>query len=163
MLLDIYNDAWKQNWGYVEITEREAAKLAGDLRLIVDKKIVLIAEVDGEPAGTVVGLPNLYEATSDFNGLLNPVNAAKLVWRLKLRGVETGRIFLFGVKKKFQTRQYYGLPYLLLQELYEGARKGRYTWCEQSWVLENNGPLNALMPHWGARLYKRWRIYERPL
>jgi hypothetical protein len=163
ILLDIYNDAWKENWGYVEITEREAAKLAADLRLIVDKRVVLIAEVDGEPAGTVVGLPNLYEATRDFNGFLNPVNAAKLVWRLKVRGVETGRIFLFGVKKKFQTRQYYGLPYLLLQELYEGAKKGRYVWCEQSWVLENNGPLNAIMPHWGARLYKRWRIYEKAL
>ena len=163
ILLDIYNDAWKENWGYVEITEREAAKLAADLRLIVDKRVVLIAEVNGEPAGTVVGLPNLYEATRDFNGFLDPIKAAKLVWRLKLRGVETGRIFLFGVKKKFQTRQYYGLPYLLLHTLYEGARKGRYAWCEQSWILENNGPLNALMPYWGAELYKRWRIYEKSL
>ncbi len=163
ILLDIYNDAWKENWGYVEITEREAAKLAADLRLIVDKKIVLIAEVNGEPAGTVVGLPNLYEATRDFDGFLDPIKAAKLIWRLKIRGVETGRIFLFGVKKKFQTRQYYGLPYLLLQELYEGAKKGRYAWCEQSWVLENNGPLNALMPYWGAYVYKRWRIYDKAL
>ncbi len=163
ILLDIYNDAWKENWGYVEITEREAAKLAADLRLIVDKKVVLIAEVNGEPAGTVVGLPNLYEAVRDFNGYLDPIKAAKLVWRLKIRGVETGRIFLFGVKKKFQTRQYFGLPYLLLQELYNGAKRGRYQWCEQSWVLENNGPLNALMPYWGAQVYKRWRIYDKAL
>ena len=163
ILLDIYNDAWKDNWGYVEITEREAAKLAGDLRLIVDKRIVLIAEINGEPAATVVALPNLYEATRDFNGFLNPITAAKLVWRLKLRGTETGRIFLFGVKKKFQTRQYYGLPYLLLHELYNGAKKGRYIWCEQSWVLESNKALNALMPYWGAQVYKRWRIYEKAL
>jgi hypothetical protein len=51
----------------------------------------------------------------------------------------------------------------LLHTLYEGARKGRYAWCEQSWILENNGPLNALMPYWGAELYKRWRIYEKSL
>ena len=163
ILLDIYNDAWRENWGYAEITEREAAKLAADLRLIVDKKIVLIAEIDGEPAGTVVGLPNLYEATRDFNGFLDPIKAAKLVWRLKLRGVETGRVMLFGVKKKFQTRQYYGLPYLLLEELYKGAKKGRYVWCEQSWVLESNKALNALMPYWGAYVYKRWRIFEKAL
>jgi GNAT superfamily N-acetyltransferase len=163
ILLDIYNDAWNQNWGYVEITEREAAKLAADLRLIVDNKIVLIAEVDGEPAGMVVALPNLYEAVRDFKGFLDPIKAAKLIWRLRIRGLETGRIFLFGVKKKFQNRQFYGLPYLLLQDLYEGASKGRYKWCEQSWVLENNGPLNAIMPHWGAQIYKRWRIYEKAL
>src|SRR5690606_6975899 len=70
ILLDIYNDAWRENWGFAEITEREAAKLASDLRLIVDKRVVLIAEVNGEPAGTVGGLPNLYEATRDFTGFL---------------------------------------------------------------------------------------------
>jgi hypothetical protein len=164
ILLDIYSDAWRDNWGYAEITQREASKLAADLRLIVDKNVVLIAEVDGEPAGMVVGLPNLYEATRDFNGFLNPINAAKLIWRLKVRGTKTGRIFLFGVKKKFQrSRDLYGLPFLLLQELYVGSKKGRYEWCEQSWVLENNARLNTLMPYWGAEVYKRWRIYEKAL
>jgi hypothetical protein len=126
--------------------------------------VVLIAEVDGEPAGTVVGLPNLYEAIRDFNGLLDPIKVAKLIWRLKIRGTRQGRVFLFGVKKKFQrTRELYGLPFLLLAELYAGAKKGRYEWCEESWVLESNSRLNTLMPYWGAYVYKRWRIYEKPL
>jgi len=164
ILLDIYNDAWKENWGYVQVTQKEAAKLAADLRLIVDKRVVLIAEVDGEPAGTVVGLPNLYEAIRDFNGFLDPIKAMKLIWRLKVRGPKQGRVFLFGVKKKFQrTRDLYGLPFLLLQELYDGAKKGRYEWCEESWVLESNSRLNTLMPYWGAYVYKRWRIYEKSL
>jgi hypothetical protein len=163
ILLDIYNDAWHENWGYVEVTRREAAKLAADLRLIADTNVVVIAEMNGEPAGMVVGLPNLYEATRDFNGFLDPVKAAKLVWRLKVRGTTTGRVMLFGVKRKFQTRQLYGLPYLLLHEVYKGGQKSRYEWCEESWVLENNSRLNALMPHWGAYVYKRWRIYEKSL
>jgi hypothetical protein len=164
ILLDIYNDAWKENWGYVQVTQKEAAKLAADLRLIVDKRVVLIAEVDGEPAGTVVGLPNLYEAIRDFNGFLDPIKVVKLIWRLKVRGPKQGRVFLFGVKKKFQrTRDLYGLPFLLLSELYEGAKKGRYEWCEESWVLESNSRLNTLMPYWGAYVYKRWRIYEKSL
>jgi hypothetical protein len=164
ILLDIYNDAWQENWGYVQVTQKEAAKLAADLHLIVDKRVVLIAEVDGEPAGTVVGLPNLYEAIRDFNGFLDPIKVAKLIWRLKIRGTKQGRVFLFGVKKKFQrTRELYGLPFLLLAELYAGAKKSRYEWCEESWVLESNSRLNTLMPYWGAYVYKRWRIYEKPL
>lgn len=164
MLLEIYSDAWRDNWGYAEITPREAAKLAADLRLIVDRNIVHIAEVDGEPAGMVVALPNLYEAMAGFKGHLDPIKAAKLIWRLKLRGTTTGRVFLFGVKKKFQRRRdLYGLPFLLLEELYKGAQKGRYVWCEQSWVLENNVRLNTIMPYWGAEVYKRWRIYEKEL
>jgi hypothetical protein len=163
IMLDIYSEAWSTNWGFVPVSRRAASKLAGDLRLIADPRIVIMAEKDGEPAGFVAALPNLYEATRDFNGYLNPVNVIKLIWRLKVRGVESGRIFIFGVKSKFRTRELVGLPFLLLDELYRAAQTRRYTWCEESWVLENNGPLNAMMPHWDAQVYKRFRIYEKLL
>jgi hypothetical protein len=163
ILLDIYNDTWSSNWGYVEVTRSEAAKLVSDLRLIADKRVVLIAELNGEPAGMIVGLPNLYEAIRDFKGFIDPWKALKLVWRLKVRGTKSGRIMLFGVKKRFRTRELHGLPFLLLQELHEAATKGRYEWCEESWVLENNARLNAIMPYWGAYVYKRYRIFEKPL
>lgn len=164
ILLDIYNDAWQDNWGYVRVTASEARKLADDLRLIADKSIVVIAEVDGEPAGVVVGIPNLYEAIRDFNGFVDPIKAVKLLWRLKIRGTETGRILLFGVKRKFQRRRaLFGLPFVLLHELYLGSQKGRYKWCEESWILESNKRLNALMPNWDAYVYKRYRVYEKAL
>ena len=44
-----------------------------------------------------------------------------------------------------------------------GAKKGRYKWGEMSWILENNGRMNAVMHHWDARIYKRYRLYEKPL
>ena len=164
ILLDIYNDAWQGNWGYVPVTQREAKKLASDLRLIVDTNVAIIAEVDGEPAGMIVGLPNLYEAIGDFRGFINPWNAARLLWRLKLRGVETGRIFLFGVNQKFQRRRdLVGLPFLLLYELYLGSKKGRYRWAEESWILETNKRMNAIMPYWDAYVYKRYRVYAKAL
>jgi hypothetical protein len=164
ILLDIYNDAWQENWGYVRVSPRAARKIADDFRLIADPSVVLIAEVDGEPAGMIVGLPNLYEAIRDFNGFLDPWKALKLVWRLKVRGTQTGRILLFGVKQKFQRqRELYGLPFVLLEELYQRAQKRRYEWCEESWILETNKRMNALMPYWDAHLYKRWRIYEKAL
>jgi hypothetical protein len=165
VLLDIYMDAWQENWGFVPVTKRAARKIAGDLRLIADPDIVLIAEVDGEPAGMVVGIPNLYEAIRDFKGFIDPWKALKLLWRLKLRGTETGRVLLFGVKQKFQrNRELYGLPFVLLDALYNAAsRKGRYKWCEESWILETNTRMNALMPYYGAHVYKRYRIYEKAL
>ena len=164
IMLDIYNDAWKDNWGYVPATPREAKKMASDLRLIADPNIGIIVEVDGEPAGMIIGLPNLYECIRDFRGFINPWNAVKLFWRLKVRKPETGRLLLFGVRQKFRrVRALAGLPFLLLYELYLGSQKGRYKWGEMSWVLENNGALNAIMPYWDAYVYKRYRIYEKTL
>jgi hypothetical protein len=164
ILLDIYMDAWQDNWGFVPVTRRSAGKIAADLRLIADPKVVLIAELNGEPAGMVVGVPNLYEAIRDFDGKLDPWKALKLIWRLKLRGLETGRVLLFGVKRQFQRRrELYGLPFLLLEELYRASRRGRYRWCEESWILESNKRMNALLPYWGAEVYKRYRVYEKAL
>ncbi len=163
ILLDIFNDAWQENWGFVPGTKREAQKIADDLRLIADPRLTVIAEIDGEPAGMAVALPNLNEAIRDFNGFLNPWNALKLVWRLKVRGLEQGRVMLFGVKRKFRTRKLFGLPFLLLYEVYAGSREGRYTGAEESWVLETNKRMLAIVPHWEAYLYKRYRIYEKAL
>ena len=163
LLLDIYNEAWQDNWGYVRVSQRAARKLASDLRLIADPRMVLIAEVNGEPAGMVAGLPNLYEAIRDFRGFIDPWKALKLLWRLKVRGTETGRVFIFGVKPKFGTRELHGLPYLLLYELYRAALTRRYKWCEESWVLESNARMIAILPHWNAYAYKRYRIFEKAL
>jgi len=163
-LLEIYTDAWSDNWGYVPVSQRAARKLADDLRLIADPRVGIIAEMDGEPMGMVVGIPNLYECIRDFNGFIDPIKALKLVWRLKVRGSETGRILLFGVKKRFQRRRdLAGLPFALLNQLYENALTRRYKWCEESWILESNGPMNALMPYWEAHVYKRYRIYEKAI
>jgi hypothetical protein len=163
IMLDIFNDAWRETWGFVPVTPAEAKKIANDLRLIVEERIGIIAEVNGEPAGMILGLPNLYEAIRDNRGFLNPLNAVRAAWRLKVRKLETGRLFLFGIKKKFRTRELVGLPFLLLYELYLGARKGRYKWGEMSWILENNSRMNALMPYWDAHVYKRYRLYEKKL
>src|SRR5439155_16805341 len=161
---DIHNHAWKDKWGYVPVTEAEALKMANDLKLIVDEKIGVIAEIDGEPAAMLLALPNLYEAIRDFRGFLNPVSAVRAFWRLKVRKLESGRVVLFGVKTKFRHRRdLIGLPFLLLYQIYLGARKGRYKWGEMGWILESNGPMNAMLAHWDTQVYKRYRIYEKEL
>jgi hypothetical protein len=164
VLLDIYLDAFSDNWGYVPVTRGEAQKFADDLRLIGDSRLAIIAELDGEPIAMVIGVPNLYEVIRDFNGFIDPLKAVKLVWRLKIRGPESGRIILFGVKKAFRRRRaLLGLPFLLLHQLYENALTRHYRWCEESWVLETNSPMIALLPYWDAYVYKRYRVYEKAL
>src|SRR5262249_282176 len=156
------NDAWGDNWGFVPVTEKEALKMANDLKLIVEERLGWIAYIDEEPAGMILALPNLYEAVRDCRGFLNPWSALPALWRLKIRKLESGRLILFGVKKKFlHRRELVGLPYLLLQELYLGATGGRYKWAEMSWVLETNGAMNALLRHWDLDVYKRYRVYEK--
>jgi hypothetical protein len=163
IILDIFNSAWSENWGFVPVTEAEAHKLARDMRLIADPNIIPFVEIAGESAAVAVTLPNLHEAIHDLDGRLFPFGFLKLLWRLKVRGLQSGRVILFGVKKEYRTRRYAGLGYLLCDELYRQAKKRRYKWGDFSWTLEDNRVVNAQIANIGCQHYKTYRIYEKLL
>jgi hypothetical protein len=77
-LTEILNDAWAGNWGFVPTTEAETRQLAKALKPVIEKKMTLFAEIDGEPAGFIVLLPNVNEAIRDLKGKLLPFGWAKL-------------------------------------------------------------------------------------
>src|SRR3990172_7403405 len=103
LILDVFNSAWSDNWGFVPVTRAEADHLAKELRQIVDPEMSVIVEVDGRPAGVVLVVPNLNQAIRDLNGPIFPFGWAKLLWRLKVRRVKTGRLMILGVKREYRT------------------------------------------------------------
>ena len=43
-----------------------------------------------------------------------------------------------------------------------GHRKG-YEWAELSWTREDDAPINLGIRSMGAKIYKTYRVYEKPL
>ena len=160
----IFNDAWADNWGFVPLTEAEIDAMAAELRPILDPELVRIAEINGKPAAFIVLLPNINEAIRDLGGRLLPVGWAKLLWRLKVRGLRTGRVPLMGVRRSVsETVLGKTLPLLLIYALEERARARGIDELELSWLLEDNLPVRRLIESLGGRLTKTWRIYEKVL
>ena len=158
----IFNEAWAGNWGFVPINEAEADALADELAQFANTCATSLIEIDGEPAGMVVGVPDLNHAIRDLNGRLFPLGALKLKWRL-WRGLPRGRLILLGLRPKFQRNASSGMAALLLGEIhYAGLRCG-YKWAELSWVLEDNDPINNSLRTTGARIYKRYRLYQKDI
>lgn len=89
-LTEILNDAWAGNWGFTPTTEAETRALAKNMKPVVDPRLTLFAEIDGESAGMVVFLPSINEAIRDLKGKLLPFGWAKLLWRLEGLGPEDG-------------------------------------------------------------------------
>jgi hypothetical protein len=163
-LTEILNDAWADNWGFTPTTEAETRQLAKSLKPVIDPRMTLFAEIDGEPAGFVIFLPNINEAIADLNGRLLPFGWLKLLWRLKVRGLKTVRVPLMGVRKKFATtRRGQLLPFLLMDTVTLAARKLGVQWGELSWVLEDNEAMNRISAAIGSPVYKTYRIYEKAL
>lgn len=91
-IMDIYNEAWAGKWGWVPVTPAELDKMAEDLSLVLDPEIVFIAEVNGEPAGMCIMVPNLNEVIADMSGALFPFNWAKLLYRTKVKRPKSTRL-----------------------------------------------------------------------
>jgi GNAT superfamily N-acetyltransferase len=163
-LTGILNDAWSGNWGFTPTTEAETKALADTLKLVLDPRLTWFAEIDGEAAGFIVLLPNINEAIRDLGGKLFPFGWAKLIWRLKIRGVKTGRVPLMGVKRKFAASlRGQLLPFQLIDATAQAARRLGYERYELSWVLEDNVPMRRICDAGGAKVYKTYRLYETAL
>ncbi len=163
-LTSILNDAWSGNWGFTPTTEAETKALATTLKLLVDKRLTWFAEIDGETVGFMILLPNINEAIADLKGKLFPFGWAKLIWRLKVRGVKTGRVPLMGVKRSVAgSLRGQLLPFLLIDAVAQAARKLGYARYELSWVLEDNLPMRRICDAGGAKIYKTYRLYQKAL
>jgi hypothetical protein len=164
IIVDVFNDAWADNWGFVPATKNEVTKMASDFKLILEPQLTRIVTIDGEPAAVAVALPNLNELARDLKGKLFPVGVFKLLYRLKVQGPKSARLLILGIRKKYRhVRKYAGLSAFLYAELNESGRKLGIEWGELGWTLEDNGPVNAGIRMMGAKPYKRYRVFDKAL
>ncbi|WP_437295004.1 hypothetical protein [Sorangium sp. So ce426] len=164
ILMDVYNDAWSDNWGFVPMTEKELVKWAKDVRLILMPELTKITFIDGEPAAVSLGLPDLNQLIKDFHGKLLPGGIFKLLWRLRVRGPKRGRLVVLGIRKKWRhVRRYAGLSAFLYVEMNRAAHLLGMEGGELGWTLEDNAAINAGIRLMGGRIHKKYRVYERAL
>ena len=164
VIMDIFNDAWSENWGFVPLSQSELAKMAADLKLILVPELTFIVSINGEPAAVALALPNINDLVRDFDGKLSVFTIPKLLWRLKVNGAKSGRLIILGVRKKYRNvRRFMGLSAYLYVAMNHAAQKLGMTHGELGWTLEDNAPINSGIRLMGGRVYKKYRVYERSL
>jgi hypothetical protein len=155
----IYNDAWSENWGFVPMTDAEFRHMARDLKMIVDPRVVLIAEKNGEPVAFSLAIPDLNQALKKINGRLFPFGLPLLLYHA--RRIRQVRVLALGIAKKLQN--WNGIGAALYYESFRRGVAAGYRRCEFSWTLETNDLINRSMRLFGAHPYKRYRIYKKDL
>ena len=164
MLLDIINDAWSDNWGYVRMTQAEIDELAGVLKLLLRPGDVAIAEYQGKPAAFTAIFPNLNEAIADMNGRLFPFNWIKLLWRMKVTRPKTARMPMMGVRKSLQSSPVgAALALSVMRSVREFNFSRGVVDSELSWILARNARVRHVIEMVGGVPYKTYRVYEKPL
>jgi GNAT superfamily N-acetyltransferase len=158
IIREIFNSAWKNNWGFIPLSSDEFDALAKDLKTIVDPNFAHIAEIDGKPVAFSVALPDYNQIFRDMNGKLLPFGWLKIL--MNKNKIDKVRTALMGVIPEYQGR---GIDVLLHREAIEnGLVEGVYS-SEVGWILENNVQMVRVAEKIGGTLDKRYRMYKKSL
>ena len=165
LILNILNEAWSENWGFIPLTDSEIAYAGKKLKPIVLEDMILVAEYEGEPVAFMIALPDINEFIMDLKGADNPIALVRLLWRLKKMRPKGGRVPLMGVLRKLHaTRMASQLAFMMIEYI-RRAGNGHYgiTRAEVGWVLEDNGPMISIAEAIESRNNRTYRIYEKAL
>ena len=164
VVMDIFNDAWSENWGFIPFGDNQIEHMAKEIKPIMFKEGLWVGEYKGDPIAYIWMIPDLNEAIRDIKGSLFPFGWAKLLWRLKVSGVKQARIPLMGLRKDFHnTRTGLSIVAALSETVFEAGRKKGFIHCELSWILEDNPSMISICEQASASAYKTYRMYEKTL
>jgi GNAT superfamily N-acetyltransferase len=165
IILDILNDAWSDNWGFVPLTPPEIKDVGVKLKPIVFNDLIRIAELDGKPVAFMITLPDLNEAIKPLNGNLLPFGWAKLLLWLRAPKVRTMRVPLMGVRKDLQSSRMASQLAFMMIEYIRRASVTRYgaSRGEIGWILDDNQGMNSIATAIESRVNKVYQVYGRSL
>jgi len=161
LILEIYNEAWAQNWGFLPISFEEGDAIANSLRLIIDPGMVRFAFVREQPAAVIGFVPDPNYALRPrwrWYGNSDLLRIVRLL--LMRRRIPCTRGMFLGVKPRYRNL---GIPALLAAELVEYLLSRHYVECDASLILEDNEAMIKVINVFGGSYYKRWRIYDLAL
>lgn len=155
---DVYNSAWKKNWGFIPLSGEELRYDAGRLKPLVVSDLVIIAEHRGIPVGFLGMVPDFNIVLQKMRGRLTLPSILKALYYS--RRIPDLRLLLYGIREEYRNK---GVDALLFMEGFKGVKRGSYRRVEFSWILEENIPVILIAQMFGGRLYKKYRIYEKKL
>jgi hypothetical protein len=159
-MVEIYNEAWNDNWGFVPFRREELYRVIKEMQMVMDKDLFAFLYINEELAAFLGALPNISERMVPIRGFrrYELLRAAKMLLTLgRIKGVRLGYL---GVKKKFRRLGLEGV--MLWKQRDRGIAKG-YEYCDVGWVLEDNKILINLIEKMEGNLSKTYTIFEKPI
>ena len=165
IVVDILNDAWSRNWGFVPFTRSEVRYGAKKLKPIIVPEMNLIAEFEGEPVAFMLTFPDMNQLLAKMNGKLFPFNWIRLLWWLRNPKSRMMRVPLMGVRKKLQnSRLASQLAFMMIEYIRrEAVSKYGAERAEIGWILADNQGMRAIADAIDSKVNREYRIYDKAL
>ncbi|MBO8138793.1 MAG: GNAT family N-acetyltransferase [Desulfotomaculum sp.] len=137
ILSAVHNQTMQDNWGSENLSVSEAANYLAKYRKFADPDLLLAAEVNNEPAGICLALPET-----------------------DISSPRSCRVAVLAVVPKFRQQ---GIAAVLIYEMGMRLLHKGYKEAELSLVMENNTMVNRLLQSFNLKVTKRFRLYKKNL
>ncbi len=157
-LREVYNRSLSVLPEFAPLEREEFRAQAAMLKPLIDPDLILIAQIGEKVVGFALGLPNINEALRYANGLRYPWDYLRL---LRAQKRISGASFkILAVDPDYWG---YGLETIMFREMARTVLRKGYTWLDASLTAEDNPQTNKLARRFGARVYRRYRLYRLAL
>ena len=166
LILNLLNEAWSNNWGYVPLTEAEIAYAGKKLKPIIFNELVRVAEIDGEPVAFMLTHPRHQRADQGPQRRAVPVQFRQAAVAAA-QAAHAARSRAADGRRQEAPRDAPGEPARLHDDRIHPPRRGHAntasTHGEFGWILEDNKGMLSIAQLPGAEVNHRYRIYEKAL
>jgi GNAT superfamily N-acetyltransferase len=154
---EVYNAAWRENWGFVPYAKKDLDAYTQELHLVFDPNWFIVAETAaGETVAVAITVPDINQVLRRMGGRVLPFGWWHYLRRRRI--VDRVRVGFLGVKPEYQ---HTGVAAAMYVEHFDMATATPQKWGEMGWILETNRNMNRAMEAMGGRIVRRFRIYER--
>ena len=170
-ILELMNECYQDVYGNSRLDSEELIDLAKEFLPILNPSFVKVVMLDEEIVAFLIAAPNMSEGIRAARGRLWPFGvfhmrtAARRTKQLDLLiGAIAGASTDAGAQRSpWEGHRGRGLDLLLGAALMESARSAGFEYMDSSRVLETNDRSKREMELMGGSVYKRYRVYGKPL
>ena len=164
-VLEILNDAWSGNWGFVPFTETEINYASKKLKPLFKPETAKMVEFDGRPVAFMIALPDMNEVLTRIDGKMLPFGWISLLRWIRNPRSKGGRVPLMGVLREFHNSRLASQFAFMMIDAIRAEASVAYGLerAEIGWILDDNQGMIAIAEAIGSTVNREYLIYEKAL
>jgi len=159
-ILSLMNECYLQTniYGFAPLEEKEMDDLAKRYLPILDPRFVKAVLKDGEVVAMIIGMPDMTAGIQKARGRLFPFGFIRIL--RAARKTKQLDLLLGAIKEKYRGM---GLDVMMGAKTLISAHEAGYEFIDTHHELESNVKVRAEMERMGGKIYKRYRVLQKPL
>lgn len=161
-IFDLFNSAWKSNWGHVPFTQKQFHAILHELRPALRSDMIRIVENSVRIVAFIITIADLNPQFQRLDGRCTWLDRLGLLIQARWRPVRKVKTVLLGVDRRYQRRRLHDA--MILDTYAQLIREQpRLEIGDCSLIPETLDFYIHGLERYGATRYKTYRIYEREL